>query len=356
VDKSGQLAQDKASFNRTVETLIRLGIIAVLVVYCFQIVRPFIIPVLWGVIIAVAVYPGFLSLRELLGGRNRLAATLFTILTLVILIAPTVMLSDTLFSGARDITRALTEGSVDIPPPPQSVAGWPLIGKSLAEFWELASTNLEEALSEIGPHLKAAAKWLLERIAGAGISVLQFAVAIIIAGVLLAHGEGGGRTAQAIAARLAEQRGAAFLELMRATIRSVARGILGVALIQSLLAGLGFLVIGVPAAGLWALLCLLLAVVQIGILPVLIPVLIYVFSTADTLPAVLFLLWSIFVGGLDNVLKPILLGRGVNVPMAVIFVGAIGGFLLSGIIGLFVGSVVLVLGYQVFLVWLYGTT
>ena len=170
------------------------------------------------------------------------------------------MLSDTLFSGARDITRALTEGSVDIPPPPQSVAGWPLIGKSLAEFWELASTNLEEALSEIGPHLKAAAKWLLERIAGAGISVLQFAVAIIIAGVLLAHGEGGGRTAQAIAARLAEQRGAAFLELMRATIRSVARGILGVALIQSLLAGLGFLVIGVPAAGLWALLCLLLAV------------------------------------------------------------------------------------------------
>ena len=297
-----------------------------------------------------------LSLRELLGGRNRLAATLFTILTLVILIAPTVMLSDTLFSGARDITRALTEGSVDIPPPPQSVAGWPLIGKSLAEFWELASTNLEEALSEIGPHLKAAAKWLLERIAGAGISVLQFAVAIIIAGVLLAHGEGGGRTAQAIAARLAEQRGAAFLELMRATIRSVARGILGVALIQSLLAGLGFLVIGVPAAGLWALLCLLLAVVQIGILPVLIPVLVYVFSTADTLPAVLFLLWSIFVGGLDNVLKPILLGRGVNVPMAVIFVGAIGGFLLSGIIGLFVGSVVLVLGYQVFLVWLYGTT
>ena len=143
---------------------------------------------------------------------------------------------------------------------------------------------------------------------------------------------------------------------MRATIRSVARGILGVALIQSLLAGLGFLVIGVPAAGLWALLCLLLAVVQIGILPVLIPVLVYVFSTADTLPAVMFLLWSIFVGGLDNVLKPILLGRGVNVPMAVIFVGAIGGFLLSGIIGLFVGSVILVLGYQVFLVWLYGTT
>ncbi len=289
----------------------------------------------------------------MLGGRRTLAATLFTVLTLVVLITPTVMLSDTLFGGARNVAKALTEGSLDIPPPPERVAVWPPIGEPLAEFWELASTNLEEALSEIGPQLKATAKWLLAVVAGVGVGLLQFVAAIVIAGVLLAHGEGGKRAGQAIAARLADERGAAFLELARATVRSVARGILGVALIQSLLAGLGFLVMGVPAAGLWAL---LLAVVQIGVFPIVIPVLIYVFTTADTLPPVLFLVWSIFVGTLDNVLKPILLGRGVNVPMAVIFVGAIGGFLVSGIIGLFVGSVILVLGYQVFLVWLYGTT
>jgi predicted PurR-regulated permease PerM len=143
---------------------------------------------------------------------------------------------------------------------------------------------------------------------------------------------------------------------MRDTIRSVARGILGVAFLQSILAGLGFLAVGVPGAGLWALLCLLLAVVQIGIFPVVIPAVIYVFYTADTSTAVLFLVWGVLVSALDNVLKPMLLGRGVNVPMAVIFVGAIGGFLASGIVGLFIGSVILVLGYQLFMAWLYGTT
>lgn len=356
MDKPARLAQDKAFFSRTVETIIRVGIIAVLVVYCFQIVRPFLIPMVWGIVIAVAAYPSFLRLQDLLGGRSTLAATLFTMLTLVVLITPTVMLSDTMFSGAQNVATALTGGTLDIPPPTEGVAGWPLIGKPLAEFWNLASTNLEEALREIGPQLKGAGKWLLALVAGAGVGLLQFVVAIIIAGVLLAHGEGGKRAAQAIAARLADERGAAFLELTRATIRSVARGILGVALIQSLLAGLGFLAMGVPAAGLWALLCLVVAVVQIGIFPIVIPVLIYVFYTADTLPAVLFLVWSILVGALDNVLKPILLGRGVDVPTAVIFVGAIGGFLVSGIIGLFVGSVILVLGYQIFLVWLYDTT
>ena len=151
-----------------------------------------------------------------------------------------------------------------------------------------------------------------------------------------------------------ESAGCSSPGLAEATVRSVTRGILGVALIQSILAGLGFLAVGVPAAGLWALLCLLLSVVQIGIFPVTIPILIYVFSQVDPVTFVLFLIWSLFVGALDNILKPILLGRGVAVPMAVIFVGAIGGFLTSGIIGLFVGSVVLVLGYKLLLAWLYG--
>jgi predicted PurR-regulated permease PerM len=347
---------DKAFFNRAVETTIRIGLIAVLAVYCFQIIRPFIIPVVWGVIIAVAVYPNFLRLQRALGDRRSLSATVFTVLALVFLITPTVMLSDTMVGGATGVAKSLSEGSLSIPPPPENVAGWPLIGAPLQKFWSLASVNLEAALSQIGPQLKVVAKWLLSAVAGVGVGMLQFVVAVVIAGVLLAHGEAGKRAAQAIATRLASEHGAEFADLARATIRSVARGILGVALIQSLLAGLGFLAIGVPAAGLWALLCLLLAVVQVGIFPIVIPVLIYVFSTADTVTAVLFLIWSIFVGALDNILKPILLGRGVNVPMAVIFVGAIGGFLVSGIIGLFVGSVILVLGYELFLVWLYGAT
>jgi predicted PurR-regulated permease PerM len=177
-------------------------------------------------------------------------------------------------------------------------------------------------------------------------------VAIVIAGVLLAHAEAGTRIAYAIATRFAGERGADFAGLAEATVRSVTRGILGVSIIQSLLAGVGFMVMGIPGAGLWALLCLLLSVVQIGILPITVPIVIYVFSTADTVSAVIFLVWSIFVGTIDNILKPILLGRGVQVPMAVIFIGAIGGFISEGIIGLFVGSVVLVLGYKLFLAWL----
>ncbi len=346
---------DRKFRSRTVETVIRIGVIAALVAYCFHIVRPFIIPVVWGVIIAVATYPGFLRLRAALGGRNALAATLFTLVGLVVLVTPTAMLSDTMVVGARDLKNAVNEGTLDVPPPPQGVASWPLIGEPLAEFWELASVNLDEAIEQVRPQIRATVKWLLSLLAGAGIALLQFVAAIIIAGVLLAHGEGGKRTARAIAARLADEHGVEFAGLASATVRSVARGILGVAFLQSILAGLGFLAVGVPGAGLWALLCLLLAVVQIGIFPVVIPVLIYVFSTADTLTAVLFLVWSILVGLLDNVLKPLLLGRGVNVPMAVIFVGAIGGFLASGIVGLFVGSVILVLGYQVFMAWVYGS-
>ena len=344
--------KDRAFLNRTVEAAVRIGLIAILVLYCFQIVRPFLIPVVWGVIIAVAVHPNYLWLERVLRGRRTLAAMLFVVLALVLLVIPTFLLSDTLVTGVTGLARSLSEGRLIIPMPPESVAGWPLIGEPLDKFWRLASVNLAGALGEIAPQLRGLGKWLLGAAAGAGLGILQFVLAIIIAGVILRHGESGKRISYAIARRLAEEHGAGFIDLARATIRSVSRGILGVALLQSLLAGLGFLAAGVPAAGLWAFLCLLLSVVQIGIFPITVPAIIYVFATGDTTTAVLFLIWNLVVGALDNVLKPLLLGRGVNVPMAVIFVGAIGGFLASGIIGLFIGSVILVLGYELLLDWL----
>ncbi len=158
--------------------------------------------------------------------------------------------------------------------------------------------------------------------------------------------------AHAIARRLAGNRGARFTQLAEAVVRSVSRGILGVAMIQAVLAGLGMLVAGVPAAGLWALVVLVLATIQIGAFPVMLPAVIYVFYHASMPVAVVFLVWALFVGSIDNILKPILLGRGVSVPMIVIFIGAIGGFLGAGIIGLFVGSVILVLGYELLHAWL----
>jgi predicted PurR-regulated permease PerM len=352
IDSSDSVTRDRAFLSRTVEATVRVALIAVLVLYCFQIVRPFLIPVVWGVIIAVAVYPNYLWMQGILGGRRTPAALLFVVFALVLLIAPTFLLSDTLVTGATGLARSLSEGKLSIPMPPESVASWPVIGQPIDKFWRMASLNLAGALGEIAPQLKGLGKWLLSAAAGAGLGVLQFILAIIIAGVILRHGESGARVSYAIARRLAEEHGAGFIDLARATIRSVSRGILGVALLQSILAGLGFLAAGVPAAGLWAFLCLLLSVIQIGIFPITVPAIIYVFATGDTATAVIFLVWNLLVGTLDNVLKPLLLGRGVNVPMAVIFVGAIGGFLASGIIGLFIGAVILVLGYELLLEWL----
>jgi predicted PurR-regulated permease PerM len=347
-----ELLTDRIFVRRAVEAAIRIGLVALLVAWCFQIVRPFIVPVVWGIIIAVAVHPMYRRLEAALGNRRTIAATLFTLLMLILLIGPTVMLAGTVAESAHGLAADLADGTLSIPAPPESVGNWPIVGERLERFWRLASVNLTAALGEIRPQIAAFGRWLLATVGDLGLGTLQFVIAIIIAGVLLAHAQSGGDAARAIATRLAGERGAAYADLGQATVRSVARGILGVALIQSLLAGLGFLAVGVPGAGLLALVCLLLAVVQIGPIVVLIGTVIYVFSTADPFTAVIFLIWSIFVALIDNVLKPILLGRGVKVPMVVIFVGAIGGLLASGIIGLFVGSVVLALSFTLFKAWL----
>ncbi|MEZ5584988.1 MAG: AI-2E family transporter [Candidatus Competibacteraceae bacterium] len=346
------LQTDGLFLQRAVEATIRIGIIVALVAWCYEIVRPFVIPVIWGMIIATAAFPGYRKLRTVLGGREGLAAVLFTVLMLILLIVPAVMLTGTLVDGAQWLAKGLNNGTLKVPPPPQNVAGWPFIGDWLYQYWTLASSNLEAALQQLAPHLKRFSAQLLSIGAGAGLEILQFIVAVVIAGVLLANSNSGYYAARAIARRLAGERGVHFADLAEVTVRSVSRGILGVAIIQSLLAGLGFLAVGVPGAGLWALLCLLLAVIQIGPALVFIPVVIYVFTTASTLTAVVYLIWSVFVAVLDNILKPMLLGRGVDVPMIVIFAGAIGGFLSMGIIGLFVGSIILVLSYTLFLAWL----
>jgi predicted PurR-regulated permease PerM len=339
--------------GRVLEATIRIGLVVLLVAWCFQIVRPFLVPTIWGVIIAVAAYPTFARLQGAFGGRPVPAAVAFTLIALIVLILPAALLSGTLVEGVQDVVAWIDGGGFKIPAPPPSVQQWPLVGDWVYGLWSQASQNVAGQLKTILPQLKGVGHWLLATVAGAGLALLQFIFAVVIAGALLAHAEAAQRTSDAIARRLAGQRGADFAGLADATVRSVTRGILGVSPIQALLAGLGFLAVGVPAAGLWALVALLLSVVQIGIFPVVVPVLIYVFSTVDTGTAVLFLVWSLFVGTIDNVLKPLLLGRGVPVPMLVIFIGAIGGFLSSGIIGLFVGAVVLVLGYKLFLAWLH---
>ena len=338
--------------KNAMEAAIRIGLVVLWVGWCFQILRPFVIPIIWGMIIAVAIYPIYGYLRTLLKDSTRVSATLVTIGMLVILVWPAVLVGKILVENSKMVVNHLRDGTLTVPSPPQGLETWPLIGEPLANIWNLTSVNIEGALVQLQPQIMMVASWLLSVVTGTGLAILQFFVAVLIAGVLLAHSTPGYQLAHSIGRRLAGDRGAELADLAEATVRSVARGVLGVALIQSSLAGLGFFIAGIPAAGFWAFLCLILGVVQIGIGPILIPMVIYVFSTTDTVTAVLFLIWSIFVGVIDNILKPLFLGRGLEVPMVVIFMGAIGGMLLSGIIGLFIGAVVLTLGYKLFLAWL----
>jgi predicted PurR-regulated permease PerM len=349
---AGTSSNDQLFLSRAVEATIRIGLLVALVAWCFAIVRPFVVPVAWAVIIATAVHPAYRKLRTALGERVRLAAALLTLLGLFLLIVPTLLLGETLVEGTQSLAAGLGDEAFAIPAPPERVREWPLVGEELYETWADASENLGSTLEAIRPQLVAFATWLLATAAGAGFAFLQSVLSILIAGVLLANDAGGSRVARSISQRLAGERGAEFADLAGATVQSVAQGILGVALIQSFLAGLGFLVVGVPGAGLWALVGLLLCVVQIGLLPLALPIVIYVFWTAEPLVAVLFTVWTVLVSLLDNVLKPLILGRGVRVPTLVIFLGSIGGFLSAGIIGLFVGPVVLVLGYTLFRAWL----
>ena len=341
----------KPLVDQAVEAAVRVGLIAALVVLCFRIVEPFLVPIVWGIILAVAAWPGYEWLLLRLGGRRVLAAVLFVVIAMLVLLVPVGLLSDTLVQGGEWLTHGVRSGDIRIPAPPD-LSGVPLVGDEIESLWRDASTNLAQALSALEPQLRALGTWLLRFATSAGMGLLHFVLAILIAGVLLAKSGTGRRAADAIGYRLAGERGLRYTRLAEAVVRSVSRGILGVALIQAVLAGLGMLVAGVPAAGLWALVVLLLATIQIGAFPVLLPVVIYLFYSANLGTALLFAIWSLFVGSIDNVLKPILLGRGVSVPMVVIFLGAIGGFIGAGIIGLFVGPVVLVVGYELFLAWL----
>lgn len=218
--------------------------------------------------------------------------------------------------------------------------------------WKQASVNLEATLQRYQSQVTATVKWLLSTAVDTVLGVLMFAVSIIVAGILMATSHSGGEMARHLFVRLVGERGDEFVDISEQTIRGVVKGILGVAVIQALLAGAGFWIAGIPGAGIWAFLCLVLAIVQIGIGPVVLGVIIYAFSNMSTLPAVILTVYLVVVAIGDGPLKAIFLGKGAAVPMAVIFLGAIGGFIWIGFLGLFIGAVVLSLTYKLFDAWM----
>ncbi|MCP4331172.1 MAG: AI-2E family transporter [Gammaproteobacteria bacterium] len=339
--------------KNTIEAAIRLGLLLLLAFWCFDIVRPFVLPVTWGVIIAVAVYPVFTRLKAALGGRNKLASVTYTLVALVLLMTPTIMISNSMIDTATAISERYEAGTLAVPPPADSVKDWPLIGEQVHSAWSLASSNLEKALMHYGPQLKKVAAALFSAAAGVGGGILQFVLSIIISGVLVANATGATEITRKIFSRLTNaEQGREYTDLSKATIRSVTQGVLGVAIIQAVLAAIGMMVMDVPAWGLWSLVILVMAIAQLPPILVLGFVIAWVFSVAETTPAVIFTIYCAIVSASDGFLKPLFLGRGMSTPMLVILLGAIGGMMLSGIIGLFVGAIVLALGYELFIKWL----
>lgn len=339
-------------FGELVDTILRLALLAVLVAWCYRIIAPFLDLLVFGVILAVAFRPLQLRLAGLVGGRTGLAAGLVAALLLAVLVVPLAVFSTSVVDGAELVTRTVEKGEFSVPRPDIAVADWPIVGAALHRLLEWLATNTEAVVGWLAPHLKSLGASVVGALGRGGLAVLKFIAATVLAAVLLSHAGTLVPPVQRLARRLAGSQGESNLDLAVATIRSVFKGVIGVAAIQGVLAGIGIFAIGVPAAGLWSMLVLVLAIVQVPPLLVLGPMIIWAFATLDTLPAVLFTVWSVVVSVSDGFLKPALLGRGVSVPMLVILVGAIGGMLASGIIGLFIGPVVLALAYKLTTAWL----
>ena len=340
------------SFEKIVDTIIRLGVLAVLLMWCFDILKPFVLILVWAVVIAIAIYPVHVFFEKIFRGRKILAVIVLTLVMLSFIIIPSGLIIYSLYEGVNHFRDAFNNGEHLIPPPGGTTANWPVITKPIVEIWQLASDNLQDAVVKYSEQIKEYGAILLIALAGFSKGILSFIVSIIIAGVLLVYADSSVVVTHKIFGKLVGKDSENFAEITVLTIRNVVKGILGVAFIQAAMIGVGFFIAGVPFAGLWTILCLILAIVQIGVGPIAIPVVIYMFSVSDTTTALILAIWIGITLVSDNVLKPILLGRNAPAPMLVIFLGAIGVFLYNGFIGLFLGAIILTIGYKLFMTWL----
>jgi predicted PurR-regulated permease PerM len=344
---------EKTLTHGLLDELIRAGLIAVLTIACYQVFQPFRDLLLWSLILAVTFYPLHGKLKGKLGIGDGRAASLIVLVTVALLMVPIYLMGTSI---ADSVERSLALGKAGdwrVPPPPDSIASLPLIGQRLHGFWQQASGDPTSLMQTFMPYLKDLGVTLLGTLAGVGGAFLAFIGALIIAGILMAYGDNGSRSAVRIASRISSpDRGPQIVDLCTATIRAVAQGVVGIAFVQALLVGGGFVVMGIPGAALLALVVLLLGIMQLPATLITLPVIGFILVTQGlTAATIVFAVYSLVAGLADNVLKPLLLGRGVNVPMPVVLIGALGGMVTGGIIGLFLGPVLLAVGYMLFWQW-----
>jgi predicted PurR-regulated permease PerM len=336
------------------DTFIRLALIGGLAVLCFRVFAPFLNLMVWSIILAVTVYPLHQWLARRLGGKQGLTSIILAILGLAIFVVPTWLLMNSFANSVQGFVGAVQQNAVQVPTPPEGIAQWPIVGRKIYDTWSKAHNDLPALVQTMQPKIGELARQALSMVASIGGSMLLFLISFVIANIIMAYGNSAERSGRAIFSRIAGvSRGEALAKLAIATIRAVAQGVIGIAAIQALLIGLALLFAGINLAGVLAIVALILGIAQVPALLITIPVIIYIWASGNysTGPAIMHTIILLVAGMADNVLKPIMLGRGVDVPMPVILFGALGGMASGGILGMFVGATALALGYEIFMHW-----
>jgi len=349
--KMDLIGQREEKVKLAIEIAIKLGLLLLVLYISFLIAKPFIGIVVWGIIIAVAISPLINGLEKRLGNRKKVIIG-FTIAVIAALLVPTYMLSDTVIEESKTLAHTMKEGHLMVPPPTEKVKEWPLIGEKVYTFWDDASHNLKATLEPFKDDIKKMAGSIFSAL-GSGLgTIFMFIGSFIIAAVFLIGRDDAVKFYNNLLRRVVGDKGDEWGVLTTLTIRSVVTGVIGVAVIQAFFALIGLVLMGVPFAVLLALGIMFLTIIQVPALLIIGPVIAYVFSQGSGTAEIIFTIYMLIVGASDGVLKPLLMGRGVDIPMLVILIGAIGGMILMGMIGLFIGAVIFALAYKLFGLWI----
>jgi len=341
--------QSEIQIQKTLNTTLRIGFIFLLFFMSFLFLKPFIIPIFWGIIIAVATFPIHKKLSKFLKNSEKLSAFILVLIGILIIIIPSLMFTSSTIESIIEIAKNFNQGTISVPAPNKNIAEWPLIGDTIYNTWDLAHQNLSKLITKLGPQLKELAPSIAQTAGGLIGTIVIFIISIIISGALLVNANNASKISKAIFITLAGPEGEEFSNLASSTIRTVVQGVLGTAIIQTLALSLGLFLVDFPGAGIIAVIILIFAIAQLPVMLLALPIIFYVFSYAGTTTAVIFAIWTVIWGISDNIIKPMLMGRGMDIPMIVILLGAIGGMIYAGIIGLFIGAVFLAFSYKVFL-------
>jgi predicted PurR-regulated permease PerM len=340
--------------RRLLDVFIRAGLVFALAMLCYRIFAPFLSLMAWALILAVTLYPAHQKLAHRMREKQGIAATLLVTVGIVLIGVPTALLMASLGDSVQEFIGSIRSNTLQIPAPSPKVATWPIIGSRIYDLWSQAHADLQAVVRTMQPQIGGLARKALGVVASIAGAVLLFIASFIIAGIIMAFGKSGASSSRSIFARIVgRHRAEEFAKLSTETIRAVALGVLGVAFIQAIVIGLILIVARVPFTGVIALIVLVLGIAQVPAIIVTLPVIVYIWMSGDygSAAAITYTVLLLLGGSLDNVLKPLLLGRGVDAPMPVILLGALGGLASAGILGMFVGATVLALGYQIFMWW-----